>query len=98
MQFQFGSSSHIFHHCWGDESVKAIGNAVGKYIDRFEPRENMHACARICVEVDLGKGLGKLSRSRWINGCIYNSWTMSNYPSNARYVTNMDILQIDVEN
>jgi len=37
--------------------VKAIGNAVGKFIDRSEPRENMHACARICVEVDLGKGL-----------------------------------------
>lgn len=48
---------HLPLHCWGDESVKAIGNAVGKYIDRSEPRENMHACARICVEVDLGKGL-----------------------------------------
>lgn len=48
---------HLPLHCWGDESVKAIGNAVGKYIDRSEPKENMHACARICVEVDLGKGL-----------------------------------------
>ena len=70
MQFQFGSSSHIFHHCWGDESVKAIGNAVGKYIDRFEPRENMHACARICVEVDLGKGLReaiKIKVDQWMH-------------------------------
>jgi len=33
---------HLPLHCWGDESVKAIGNAVGKYIDRSEPRENMH--------------------------------------------------------
>eukprot|EP00253_Pinus_taeda_P022174 PITA_22174 len=48
---------HLSLHCWGDESVKAIGNAVSKFIDRFEPKENMHACARICVEVDLGKGL-----------------------------------------
>jgi len=48
---------HLPLHCWGDESVKAIGNAVGKFIYRSEPRENMHTCARICVEVDLGKGL-----------------------------------------
>ena len=36
--------------------VKSIGN-VGKYIDGCEPKDNMHACARICVEVDHGKGL-----------------------------------------
>jgi hypothetical protein len=48
---------HLPLHCWGDDSVRAIGNAVGKYIDRSEPRDNMQACARICVEVDLGKGL-----------------------------------------
>jgi len=41
----------------GDESVRAIGNIVGKYIDRSEPKDNMQACARICVEVYLGKGL-----------------------------------------
>lgn len=48
---------HLPLHCWGDESVHAIGNAIRKYIDRSEPRDNMQACARICVEVDLGKGL-----------------------------------------
>ena len=48
---------HLLLHCWGDESVKAIGNAVDKYIDKCKPKDNMHACARICVEVDLGKGL-----------------------------------------
>ena len=57
MQSQFGFVCLTFLHCWGDESVKAIGNVVGKYIDRCEPKDNMHACARICVEVDLGKGL-----------------------------------------
>jgi len=59
---------HLPLHCWGDESVKAIGNAVGKFIDRSEPKENMHACARICVEVDLGKGLPeaiKLKVDQW---------------------------------
>lgn len=48
---------HLPLYCWGDESVRAIGNAIEKYIHRCEPKENMHACVRICVEVDLGKGL-----------------------------------------
>lgn len=48
---------HIPLDCWGEELVKGIGNTVGKYIDRCEPKENMHACVRICVEVELGKGL-----------------------------------------
>jgi len=32
---------HLLIHCWGDESVRAIGNVVGKYIDHSEPKENM---------------------------------------------------------
>ena len=48
---------HLLLHCWGDDSVRAIGNAVGKYIDRSEPKDNMQACALICVEFDLSKGL-----------------------------------------
>lgn len=48
---------HLPLHLWGEESVNAIGNAVGKYIDRCEQKDNIHACARICVEVDLLKGL-----------------------------------------
>ena len=48
---------HLPLHCWGDDSVQAIGNAMGKCIDRSEPKDNMQACARICVEVDLGRGL-----------------------------------------
>jgi len=55
---------HLPLHCWGDESVKAIRNAVGKYIDRCEPKDNMHACARICVEVDLGRGLPEAIKLR----------------------------------
>jgi len=59
---------HLPLHCWGDESVCAIGNAVGKYIDHSEPKENMQVCARICVEADLGKGLPeaiKLKVDEW---------------------------------
>lgn len=48
---------HLPLHCWGDESIRAIRNVVGKFIDRSEPKDNMQACAHICVEVDLGKGL-----------------------------------------
>lgn len=59
---------HLPLHCWGDESIHAIGNAVGNYIARSEPRDNMQACARICVEVDLGRGLPeaiKLKVDNW---------------------------------
>lgn len=61
---------HLPLHCWRDESVKVIGNAVGKYIDISEPKENMHPCARICVEVNLGKGLPeaiKIKVDHWIH-------------------------------
>lgn len=59
---------HLPLHCWGDESVRAIGNAVGKYIDRNEPKDNIKACSFICVEFDLGKGLPeaiKLNVDNW---------------------------------
>jgi len=46
-------------HCWNDETLRNIGNSLGKYIDRVEPREGLQACARICVEVDLEKGLSE---------------------------------------
>eukprot|EP00253_Pinus_taeda_P029321 PITA_29321 len=48
---------HLPLHCWGDELVRAIGNVVGRFIDRSEPKDNMQACAHRCVEVDLDKGL-----------------------------------------
>eukprot|EP00253_Pinus_taeda_P003918 PITA_03918 len=60
---------HLPLHCWGDDSVKAIENVVGKYIDRCEQKENMHACARICIEVDLGKGLSEAIKIK------VNQWT-----------------------
>ena len=30
---------------------------MGKYIDKAEPRGPLFSCARICIEVDLEKGL-----------------------------------------
>jgi hypothetical protein len=44
-------------HCWNDETLKNIGNSLGKYIDRVEPREGIQACARLLC----GSGSGKRS-------------------------------------
>jgi hypothetical protein len=46
----------------------AIGNSLGKYIDKAEPKDGLQACAQICVEVDLEKGLPeviKLKLDNW---------------------------------
>ena len=32
---------------------------MGKYVDKYEPKPPMFSCARICIEVDLEKGLPK---------------------------------------
>ena len=48
---------HLPLHCWNDEDFHAIGNTLGKYIDKSEPKAPMFACARICVKFDLEKGL-----------------------------------------
>ena len=47
---------HLPLHCWNSSSLKAIGNKLGKCIDRAEPKDQF-SCARICVEVDLETGL-----------------------------------------
>jgi hypothetical protein len=43
-------------HCWNPSSLQAIGNGLGRYIDRADPKDQ-YSCARICVEVDLEVGL-----------------------------------------
>ena len=43
-------------HCWNPKSLQTIGNALGKYIDMANPKDQ-YACARLCVEVDLEAGL-----------------------------------------
>jgi hypothetical protein len=44
-------------HCWNDETIKNIGNALGRFIDRVEPHDRLQSFAHLCVEVDLEKGL-----------------------------------------
>jgi hypothetical protein len=43
-------------HCWNTSSLQAIGNGLGHYIDKADPKDQ-YSCARICVEVDLEVGL-----------------------------------------
>jgi hypothetical protein len=50
---------HLPFHCWGDGSLKSIGNTVGKYIDKAKPKSSMFSYARICVEIYLEKGFPK---------------------------------------
>jgi len=46
-------------HYWNDETIQNIGNTLGKYIDRVEPKDGLQACTWICAEVDLEKGIPK---------------------------------------
>ena len=58
---------HLPLHCWNLESLEAIGNTLGKYIDRAELKDQ-YSCARICLEVDLEIGLPeeiKLNVAEW---------------------------------
>jgi len=48
---------HLLLHCWNGDSLRSIENSPGCYIDKYEPKDGMFAYARICVEVDLEKGL-----------------------------------------
>jgi hypothetical protein len=54
-------------HCWNSSSLQAIGNGLGHYIDKADPKDQ-YSCARICVEVDLEIGLPeavKLKVGEW---------------------------------
>jgi len=48
---------HLNLHCWSDDALRCIDDTLGKYIDKAEPTENMFSYSRICVEVDLEKGI-----------------------------------------
>ena len=50
---------HLALHCWNVEDLKVIGNVLGKYVYKSEPKPPMLSCSRICVEVDLEKGMPK---------------------------------------
>ena len=48
---------HLPLHLWGKGSLEDIGNKLGRFLDSAEPKGDQFTCARICVEVNLEKGL-----------------------------------------
>jgi hypothetical protein len=59
---------HLPLHLWGPGSLEDIGNKLGRFLDSAEPKGDQFTCARICVEVNLEKGLPeaiKLSLGEW---------------------------------
>jgi hypothetical protein len=49
---------NLLVHYWNWDSLRHIGNSLGKFIDRANNKDQ-YDCARICVEVDLEVGLPK---------------------------------------
>jgi hypothetical protein len=47
-------------HRWNDETVEAIGNSHGRYIDIEEPRDGIYACAHIVWKLTWKRASGKL--------------------------------------
>ena len=43
-------------HCWNRDSLQHTGNALGKFIDQADLKDQ-YVCARMFVEVDLEVGL-----------------------------------------
>ena len=55
-------------HLWGKSTLADIGNKLGRYIDSADPKGSQYKCARICVEVNLEKGIPealKLTLGDW---------------------------------
>ena len=55
-------------HLWGKITLANINNKPGHYLDSADPKVNKLRCARICVEVNLEKGLSealKLTLGDW---------------------------------
>ena len=50
---------HLPLHLWGKSSLADISNKLGHYLDSADPKGGQFSCARICVEVNLEKGLPK---------------------------------------
>jgi len=61
---------HLPLHLWGKRSLEDIRNKLGHFLDSVEPKGDQFTCARICVEVNLEKGLPeaiKLSLGEWFH-------------------------------
>lgn len=77
-------------HCWNWESLKHIGNTLGKSIDRANCRDQFD-CARICVEVDLEVSLPEAIKIR-VGSWSHVQKLMSSFCSSAGSAMSMAIL------
>ena len=48
---------HLPLFLWTENTLKGIQNELGLYLAREKPKEDLYSCARICIEVELDKGL-----------------------------------------
>jgi hypothetical protein len=65
---------HLPLHCWSDDGLHIIGNSLGCYMDRVEPKENMYAYARIyALRWIWRKAFQRLSSSLLIIGSMCNN-------------------------
>jgi hypothetical protein len=60
---------HLPLRFWEERTLGFIADKLGQYIDQAKPKGHMYSCVRICMEVDLEKGLFKALK---INT---NSWS-----------------------
>ena len=50
---------------WDESFLKDIRNKQGHFIDWAQPKGGYYSCARMCVEIDLEKGLLKQWKNLW---------------------------------
>lgn len=87
-------------HFWDQTILACIGNSIGRFIkmDTQRIEERIFTFARICVEVDLSKGLpGKIKLKHkdrsWLRSLDYENTAFS-----AEYVGKLDICKMHVQN
>jgi hypothetical protein len=77
---------HLHLIFFDESSLKDIGNELDKFIDQAKLKGNFYSCVRICVEVDLERGLPKALQ---IN---LDRWSHHQFHSSAMHVMFMSIL------
>ena len=74
---------HLPLHLWGKISLADIGNKLGCYLDNVDLKGGQFTCSRICVEVNLRKGLPKalkLTLGEWSHIQELDSIQMKLFP------------------
>jgi hypothetical protein len=75
---------HLPLHCWNPKSLEAIGNTLGKYINK-DDRKEQYSCVRICVEVDLEVGLPKAIQLKVADWSYIQELNYEQLPFKCRY-------------